>query len=1399
MAGDLEATIDHASSPSCADGRIEVNPLNGIPPFTYSWYNFNDPSQIIGTGNSIDNLLPGKYCVDVEDAYGGEVCGCWDVRENQDIVRLVDLKNPDYCFEISSKCYAGRYGSIEIDVASNLPYQILWSNGATTKKIDNLFSGVYNVTITLANNCQIFGEYKLCCCTMASGSNLNSLTCTSCTNTYNSSIPLKIDRYDIKKTSTNNSKDGSISLEISGGLDPKYYKWTGPNGYFSSSKDIFSLEAGQYCIKVLDGCNILEKCFEVTACSVNDFGPLSVYLSNTCFGVKNGSISYVNSQYTYKWEDGSMDLSRKNLDVGKYKVTISDQFGSGCKLIQEHEIINIPRVNAELIESKPDCNNMGVGRLYLHLTNFDYNSPYQKYWEDQKSIPFSTTRERLTTGTYCVVLEDYCGLVRKCFDVEGKNLTSNFTTSWRCENNQMIGSIVLSSNNNLNETYKWSNGATTKDLLNVPLGDYKVTISSPPCESVLNIKLDPFEVLLLEQPCQGFDDGKLHLRINNSNNSNITVKYKFSLCEDCFYVEKIPRTNENPILINFDKLDGKDVVFLINIDGCEFEKTIKIGTQPLNGKFSKFDDTKGDCIYDLYCKSTFISKDSKSEKPSLNTLPCKDGECPSLEIYCRDQVLVKTIKPERIHVRMEHARAIANALNKLGEFDALYSSFSPCSFIDICSTDPTCREDVWVPHGNISQGGEFVERKIEGNCIIIKCRYAVFFTFKFKYCGNTYAPNDYEKYLKPSDSYINVYISSHESRNDEGVKYKCKEYRTESWYVIKSNLGFYKAKYGDKKVEIFLDALKNIGVKVDEHTSNSYCATVTYCLDNFEFLKTDYNDLKCGSLPSGLVIRTNSGFQFKTVCQYVTGDNGKIYVLCDQCPNEPVPCYEIIEMPTGPKTPFQSDQSELLQSYVLPYKYINHKFENLSYFYSEDSSVLVNGIISKNGRNYQMLNHPIQNYISYDVDSTELFFDIYHDPINQSITKTLLSKDSLELKFLNTNEDRISTFGFKGNKGVAFHKLIYRPFGFIQPISYFDSLLINGSLVYKSKSNSLALASYYTNSNTFELVNFENVKYFATKGKREEVVFINAVNFNEPIKVNNVAYSNNDGKLIVYNVESGKMNGFNFSINNYKICDYSSSNGSAYIAMVGTGMFAYGDSIYNPLFDKSLLLIRVEKGSVIEIFEQDASDILEKTVNLESNDHGNIIVGYSIRNLGSTISADHNIEIKNYNSNLEFINSYNYGSLNSEILSELLLTNNDLVYIGGDIYGHHDVSIIGNVELTQILESESDPFISYLHLKEFANTSTARSKEEKAQDKYFMIYPNPTKSNLILQSIIDKGGEYSYTLYNSIGQKIRSEIFSLAKSQNLVELKLSQMPSGIYFIMIECEDQILQFEKIIIQ
>ncbi|MEY3238211.1 MAG: hypothetical protein RI883_2312, partial [Bacteroidota bacterium] len=53
--------------------------------------------------------------------------------------------------------------------------------------------------------------------------------------------------------STNNGQDGSINVEVFGGILPYSYDWTGPSNFTSQNQDIDNLEAGAYSLTILDG------------------------------------------------------------------------------------------------------------------------------------------------------------------------------------------------------------------------------------------------------------------------------------------------------------------------------------------------------------------------------------------------------------------------------------------------------------------------------------------------------------------------------------------------------------------------------------------------------------------------------------------------------------------------------------------------------------------------------------------------------------------------------------------------------------------------------------------------------------------------------------------------------------------------------------------------------------------------------------------------------------------------------------------------------------------------------------------------------------------------------------------------------------------------------------------
>jgi hypothetical protein len=132
-----------------------------------------------------------------------------------------------------------------------------------------------------------------------------------------------------------------VDITISGGTTPYASNWTGPNGFFSASQDIASLEAGVYDLVITDG----NGCANSTSWNVNQPGLFTVSTSIatyvggvnvSCAGASDGSIDLTVSgatpPYQYDWNgpDGytasSQDVA--GLEAGTYTVIITDD--NGC-------------------------------------------------------------------------------------------------------------------------------------------------------------------------------------------------------------------------------------------------------------------------------------------------------------------------------------------------------------------------------------------------------------------------------------------------------------------------------------------------------------------------------------------------------------------------------------------------------------------------------------------------------------------------------------------------------------------------------------------------------------------------------------------------------------------------------------------------------------------------------------------------------------------------------------------------------------------------------------------------------------------------------------------------------------------------------------------------------------
>lgn len=131
--------ITATSSSSCNGGEIDLQVTGGMAPHSFLW---NDGS----TDQNRNGLNGESYSVSVKDA-NSCIAG-----ESVSIPSYVPLKVNAMANGRSALARAN--GGVK-------PYTFLWSNGRSGEVIDNLSPGIYNVSVTDAQNCEATDEVEI--------------------------------------------------------------------------------------------------------------------------------------------------------------------------------------------------------------------------------------------------------------------------------------------------------------------------------------------------------------------------------------------------------------------------------------------------------------------------------------------------------------------------------------------------------------------------------------------------------------------------------------------------------------------------------------------------------------------------------------------------------------------------------------------------------------------------------------------------------------------------------------------------------------------------------------------------------------------------------------------------------------------------------------------------------------------------------------------------------------------------------------------------------------------------------------------------------------------------------------------------------------------------------------
>ena len=138
---DVVGTVGNVSCNGQANGSIDLTVTNilGTLPFSYSWSHGAATEDVFG-------LAAGTYTVTVSDAANCEVIKSYVIGEPTTMNLSV--------FGVDASTLGGQDGAIDLMASGGVsPYTYMWSNGATTQDLANIYAGYYTATVADANGC----------------------------------------------------------------------------------------------------------------------------------------------------------------------------------------------------------------------------------------------------------------------------------------------------------------------------------------------------------------------------------------------------------------------------------------------------------------------------------------------------------------------------------------------------------------------------------------------------------------------------------------------------------------------------------------------------------------------------------------------------------------------------------------------------------------------------------------------------------------------------------------------------------------------------------------------------------------------------------------------------------------------------------------------------------------------------------------------------------------------------------------------------------------------------------------------------------------------------------------------------------------------------------------------
>ena len=358
---EIEQTLAHPSCFEYNNGSITLELSGESQAFDIAWNTGSDELIL----NALD---AGIYTVTITDAYGCEQIENFEIID-PDVLTVNVTVNEILCFGDSGNI------SLSTDGGTGM-HSFLWNTDENAEQINVLADIDYTVTITDENGCSVVEEFILTQPPM-----------------------LEIFIIDVVNPGSGND-DGSISIDVSGGIEPYGIEWNDENA--QSTETVSNLGVGSYWVIVTDAMGCVQTMeFTLT------FANLSIQLvedQNLCFEDCEAMISLDISggiePYYILWSNGENTPIISALCNGHYYATITDELGN---MIETGPIeINSPDeivLNSSITHIS--CPDVADGSISVEWSGG--TQPFDIIWSNGH---ISNEIEDLVPGSYIVTVTD---------------------------------------------------------------------------------------------------------------------------------------------------------------------------------------------------------------------------------------------------------------------------------------------------------------------------------------------------------------------------------------------------------------------------------------------------------------------------------------------------------------------------------------------------------------------------------------------------------------------------------------------------------------------------------------------------------------------------------------------------------------------------------------------------------------------------------------------------------------------------------------------------------------------------------------------------------------------------------------------------------------------------------